>query len=95
MPSVLMLLSEGIPRRRDYFCVSVSWQPANHCPMIYLTPRPCISTGYLNMREANANLFGRHVIDKTDEVWGLDDEGEIKGSYRPSGYPGVSMRDYV
>ena len=47
------------------------------------------------MREANANLFGRHVIDKTDEVWGLDDEGEIKGSYRPSGYPGVSMRDYL
>ena len=47
------------------------------------------STGYVNMREVNAELFGEEVIGKTDEVYGLDAEGEIKGSYRPSGHPGV------
>ena len=41
------------------------------------------------MREVNAELFGEEVIGKTDEVYGLDAEGEIKGSYRPSGHPGV------
>ena len=48
------------------------------------------STGYANMREVNAALFGQDVIDKTDEVYGLDEEGELRGSYRPSGYPGVN-----
>ena len=42
------------------------------------------------MRENNKELFGEDVISMTDEVYGLDEEGEIKGSYRPSGYPGVS-----
>ena len=42
------------------------------------------------MREVNAALFGQDVIDKTDEVYGLDEEGELRGSYRPSGYPGVN-----
>ncbi len=41
------------------------------------------------MREVNAELFGENVIGKTDEVYGLDEEGEIRGSYRPSGHPGV------
>ena len=49
-----------------------------------------ISTGYVNMREVNAALFGEDVIDKTVEVYGLDEDGELRGSYRPSGYPGVS-----
>lgn len=44
------------------------------------------------MRDSNAALFGENVIDQTDEVYGLDEEGEIKGSYRPSGYPGVRAR---
>lgn len=47
-------------------------------------------TGYTNMRQNNKELFGEDVIDMTDEVYGLDVEGELRGSYRPSGYPGVS-----
>ncbi|RPD81236.1 dimethylaniline monooxygenase (N-oxide-forming) [Lentinus tigrinus ALCF2SS1-7] len=47
------------------------------------------ATGYVNMREVNAELLGEGVIGQTDEVYGLDAEGEIKGSYRPSGHPGV------
>ena len=42
------------------------------------------------IREANRDVFGDDVIDQTEEVYGLDEEGEIKGSYRPCGYPGVS-----
>ena len=41
------------------------------------------------MRDSNAALFGDNIISQTDEVYGLDEEGEINGSYRPSGYPGV------
>ncbi|KAL7282322.1 hypothetical protein ACG7TL_003792 [Trametes sanguinea] len=47
------------------------------------------ATGFKHMREANRETFGSEVIDQTDEVYGLDEEGEIKGSYRPSGYPGL------
>ena len=36
--------------------------------------------------------FGNAVIDRTGEVWGLDDEGELRGCYRPSGQPGVSVQ---
>lgn len=35
-------------------------------------------------------LFGDETIDRTSEAWGLDEEGELRGCYRPSGHPGVS-----
>ena len=41
------------------------------------------------MREMHKELFGDDVIDRTDEDWGLDAEGECNGSYRPCGFPGV------
>ena len=47
------------------------------------------STGYDNIRDVNKKLFGDDVIEQTGPVWGMDEEGEISGSYRPSGYPGV------
>ena len=53
------------------------------------TKLPVGSTGYQNMRDVNAELFGAEVIDQTRPVWGMDDEGEVSGSYRPSGCPGV------
>lgn len=34
-------------------------------------------------------IFGDEVINQTQEVWGLDEEYELKGCYRPSGHPGV------
>ena len=42
------------------------------------------------MREVNKEIFGEDVIDRVHKVYGLDEEGEIRGSYRPCGYPGVS-----
>ncbi|KAI0663310.1 FAD/NAD-P-binding domain-containing protein [Cubamyces menziesii] len=47
------------------------------------------ATGYVRMREANAEILGSDVMDQVDQVYGLDDEGELNGSYRPSGYPGL------
>ncbi|KAI0741575.1 FAD/NAD-P-binding domain-containing protein [Daedaleopsis nitida] len=47
------------------------------------------ATGYYHMRETNTELLGKDVIDQTEPVYGLDEEGEIKGSYRPSGHPGL------
>ncbi|KAI0327782.1 FAD/NAD-P-binding domain-containing protein [Cubamyces sp. BRFM 1775] len=47
------------------------------------------ATGYVRMREANAEILGSDVMEQVDQVYGLDDEGELNGSYRPCGYPGL------
>lgn len=36
-------------------------------------------------------IFGNEVIDSTKEMWGLDEEDEIRGAYRPTGHPAVIM----
>ncbi|KAF8911306.1 FAD/NAD-P-binding domain-containing protein [Mucidula mucida] len=46
------------------------------------------ATGYRKIRESMRKVFGDEIIDRTGQVWGLDEEGELKGVYRPSGYPG-------
>ncbi|KAJ7049309.1 dimethylaniline monooxygenase [Mycena amicta] len=45
------------------------------------------ATSYNSIRDDLRPLFGDAVIDKTSPLWGLDDEGELKGCYRASGYP--------
>ncbi|KAF4593399.1 hypothetical protein EYR38_009113, partial [Pleurotus pulmonarius] len=47
------------------------------------------ATGYENIRETMRPLFGDETIDKTRPVYGKDEEGEFRGSYRPSGHPGL------
>ncbi|KAJ7106206.1 FAD/NAD-P-binding domain-containing protein [Mycena epipterygia] len=47
------------------------------------------ATSYENIRDNMRALFSDSVIDKTSPVWGVDDEGEIRGCYRASGYPGL------
>ncbi|KAH8704913.1 putative flavin-containing monooxygenase [Talaromyces proteolyticus] len=42
------------------------------------------TTGFLgNMRDTARQLFGDEVADRADDFWGVDDEGEIKGAYKP------------
>lgn len=48
-------------------------------------------TGYANIRESSRKIFGDETIDRTCRVYGLDEEGELRGSYRPTGHPGVSL----
>ena len=44
------------------------------------------------IRETNRKLFGSDLIDASGEVWGLDDEGELRGVFKPCGVPGVSAQ---
>ncbi|UPW08080.1 NAD(P)-binding domain-containing protein [Gordonia terrae] len=45
------------------------------------------ATGWPNMRDNLRPVIGDEVADQLTEVWGLDEQGEIKGSFRPSGHP--------
>ncbi|KAI0698553.1 dimethylaniline monooxygenase (N-oxide-forming) [Cerioporus squamosus] len=47
------------------------------------------ATGYVQIKESNRAIFGDEVIERTKPVYGLDEEGELRGSYRPSGHPGL------
>jgi putative flavoprotein involved in K+ transport len=40
------------------------------------------------MRESARRIFGDAVADRCGDVWGLDDEGELRSIWRPSGHPG-------
>ncbi|KAF5378239.1 hypothetical protein D9757_009131 [Collybiopsis confluens] len=46
------------------------------------------ATGYVNIRGVMKKIFG-DAIDQTGVVFGVDEEGEMKGGYRPSGHPGL------
>ena len=46
-----------------------------------------LATGFANMRETARRLFGDAVADRCGLVWDMDDEGEIKTIWRPSGHP--------
>ncbi|KAF5369532.1 hypothetical protein D9758_002791 [Tetrapyrgos nigripes] len=47
------------------------------------------ATGYENMRDVLKKTFGEETIEKAGPVWGLDEEGEVRNCYRPSGHPGL------
>ncbi|RPD67280.1 FAD/NAD-P-binding domain-containing protein [Lentinus tigrinus ALCF2SS1-7] len=47
------------------------------------------ATGYVIMKESNRELLGDDVVSQIDEVYGLDEEGELDGSYRSCGHPGL------
>jgi putative flavoprotein involved in K+ transport len=45
------------------------------------------ATGYTNMRDTIRPIVGDEVADELTTVWGFDEQGEIKGVFRPSGHP--------
>ncbi|KAJ5811914.1 hypothetical protein N7474_008215 [Penicillium riverlandense] len=47
-----------------------------------------LATGYQNMRTQARSIFGDEVADRVGDVWGLDQEGEIRTIWRRSGHPG-------
>lgn len=47
------------------------------------------ATGWLNMREAARPICGDAVTDRISLVWGLDDEGELRSTFRQSGHPNL------
>jgi cation diffusion facilitator CzcD-associated flavoprotein CzcO len=46
------------------------------------------ATGYTNMRDRVRQLLGDAVADRCTDVWDLDEEGELRTIWRPSGHPG-------
>jgi len=52
-------------------------------------------TSYQSIRDDLRPLFTDAVIDQTGPLWGIDEEGELKGCYRASGYPGVRLYAYL
>jgi putative flavoprotein involved in K+ transport len=45
------------------------------------------ATGWSNMREATRPVLGDELTDRLSVVWGQDEEGELRGLWRPSGHP--------
>jgi len=46
------------------------------------------ATGYQNMRTQTQVIFGEEVASRVGDVWGFDDEGEMRTIWRRSGHPG-------
>ncbi|MFC5500894.1 flavin-containing monooxygenase [Lysinimonas soli] len=46
-----------------------------------------MATGYTSPRETARAILGSEV-DRTGPVWGLDESGELRGIWRPTGHPG-------
>ncbi|KAL9076218.1 MAG: hypothetical protein Q9157_003753 [Trypethelium eluteriae] len=46
------------------------------------------ATGYGNMRENARKIFGDQLADRVGDVWGFDEEGELRTIWRRSGHPG-------
>jgi len=48
-------------------------------------------TGYHSPKHKLRKILSQEILDKASDLWGLDAEGEIKGAYRLTGYPGVCL----
>lgn len=46
------------------------------------------ATGFQNMKETARVVFGNQVAGKVCDVWGFDQEGEVRGMWRRSGCEG-------
>lgn len=46
------------------------------------------ATGYANMRTQARIIFGDELADRVGDIWGWDEEGEMRTIWRESGHPG-------
>ncbi|KAJ3875643.1 FAD/NAD-P-binding domain-containing protein [Lentinula edodes] len=46
------------------------------------------ATGFVNIQSVMRGIFGE-TIDKAGPAGGVDEEGEMRGAYRPTGHPGL------
>lgn len=47
-----------------------------------------LATGYQNMRTQTRVMFGDEVADRVGDVWGFNEEGEMRTIWQRSGHPG-------
>lgn len=46
------------------------------------------ATGFQNMRTQTRVIFGDQVADRVEDVWGFDQEGEVRTIWKRTGHPG-------
>jgi cation diffusion facilitator CzcD-associated flavoprotein CzcO len=46
------------------------------------------ATGYKNMRTQTRKIFGDELAEQVNDVWGFDEEGELRTMWRKTGHPG-------
>ena len=46
------------------------------------------ATGYQNMRGTARKIFGDELAERVTDVWGFDEEGELRTMWRRTGHPG-------
>jgi cation diffusion facilitator CzcD-associated flavoprotein CzcO len=46
------------------------------------------ATGYQNMRTTARDIFGDEVADRVGDIWGYDQDGEMRTIWRKTGHPG-------
>lgn len=47
-----------------------------------------LATGYQNMRTQTRTIFGAEVADAVGDIWGYNDEGEMRMIWQRTGHPG-------
>lgn len=48
-----------------------------------------LATGYHGVAETARRIVGDDIVANCGPIWGLDDEGELQGVWRPTGQPGL------
>lgn len=48
-----------------------------------------LATGYRLIGDTLRDVLGAEAADRCGPVWGIDDEGELRGMWRPTGHPGL------
>jgi len=46
-----------------------------------------LATGFDNMRTTARKVLGDKIADRANDVWDLDEEGEVNAMWRPCGHP--------
>ncbi|KAJ7253392.1 FAD/NAD-P-binding domain-containing protein [Mycena haematopus] len=47
------------------------------------------ATSYESIADSMRILFGDEALDRVGPIWGIDEEGELRGCYRRTGHPGL------
>jgi hypothetical protein len=58
------------------------------CPIKLAADQVVLCTGYESLHTTTRSIFGDTVADMVGPIWGLDEEGEMRRVWRPSGVRG-------
>lgn len=61
----------------------------------YLKAILTANQGYLNMRGTARKIFGDEIADQVKDVWGFDEEGELRTMWRRTGHSGTYISEQI